>query len=98
MSVCDPSPRTPLRAVGNLPTQPGAKLLSRKAGYARSLSSGVKIEDLATPVREFIEENMRILQPEHLHVCDGSEEENQSIIKKLQDMGRLTKLEKYENW
>jgi phosphoenolpyruvate carboxykinase (GTP) len=33
-----------------------------------------------------------------VYVCDGSQEENQSLLSKLQQDGRLTKLSKYENW
>jgi phosphoenolpyruvate carboxykinase (GTP) len=48
-------------------------------------------------VREFVEEHVKILQPAKVHVCDGSTEENQSMVKLLQDIGRLKKLDKYEN-
>ena len=92
-------PRAPLRAASGLPTKSGTKFIPRQAiGGARYASSSLQVSDLAAHVREFVEENAKILRPARVHVCDGSEEENQSIVKLLQDVGRLKKLDKYDNW
>ena len=96
-----PSPsssRAPLRVATGLPTKSGTKFVPRQAIYARYMSSSLNLADLAGPIREFVEENAKILKPAHVHVCDGSEDENRRMIKMLQDMGRLKKLEKYDNW
>ena len=97
-----PPNRAPLRLAGGLPTKTGAKFITRTALTAtpgvRHLSSSIQLTDLAPHVREFVEEHTKILQPAKVHVCDGSLEENQSMVKLLQDIGRLKKLNKYENW
>lgn len=89
---------SPLRAASGLPTKCGTKFIPRQAVNGRYLSSSLQLTDLATPIREFVEENMKILQPSRVHVCDGSEEENQQMVKVLEELGRLKKLEKYDNW
>ena len=96
-------PRTPLRLAGGLPTKTGAKFVPRTAAApattgVRYLSSSVQLTDLAPHVREFVEDHVKILRPAKVHVCDGSVEENQGMVKLLQDIGRLKKLDKYENW
>ena len=90
--------RVPLRVASGLPTKSGAKFVPRQAVNGRHMSSSLQLGDLAAPIREFVEEHVKILRPDRVHVCDGSEEENQSMVKLLQELGRLKKLEKYENW
>lgn len=89
---------SPLRAASGLPTKCGTKFIPRQAVNGRYMSSSLRLTDLATPVREFVEENVKILQPDRVHVCDGSEEENRQMVKVLEELGRLKKLEKYDNW
>ncbi|XP_076869818.1 phosphoenolpyruvate carboxykinase, cytosolic [GTP] isoform X1 [Brachyhypopomus gauderio] len=52
---------------------------------------------LSPALREFIESSMSLCQPDSLHICDGSEEENNAILAQLQDQGMIKKLTKYEN-
>ncbi|KAL7891099.1 hypothetical protein AOLI_G00005750 [Acnodon oligacanthus] len=40
---------------------------------------------------------MSLCQPDALHICDGSEEENNTILDHLQEQGVIKKLTKYEN-
>ena len=92
-------PRAPLCAANGLPTKSGTKFIPRQAvGVTRYASSSLQLSDLAAHVREFVEENAKILRPARVHVCDGSEEENKSVVGLLQDLGRLKKLDKYDNW
>ncbi len=86
-----PPPRAPLRASGKLP-------LAGTAARIRYLSSTISIDSLKPHVRSFVEDNAWVLQPERIHVCDGSEEENRQLVEKLQQDGRLIKLRKYDNW
>lgn len=53
---------------------------------------------LSPAVREFVEANVALCQPESLHICDGSDEENRAILIQLQEQGMIKKLSKYENW
>ena len=94
-------PRLPLRVSGGLPTKTGAKFHPQTASSVvsiRSLASSLQLTDLAPNVREFVEEHAKVLRPDKIHVCDGSERENQEMVRLLQDLGRLKKLDKYENW
>lgn len=90
------------RAASGLPTKTGAKFIPRQIpaslSHVRAASTSLQLGDLAGPIREFVEEHVKLFQPAHVHVCDGSEEENKSMVKLLQDIGRLKKLDKYDNW
>lgn len=53
---------------------------------------------LSPAVKEFVETSVSLCQPESIHICDGSDEENQSILTQLEEQGMIKKLSKYENW
>ncbi|CAL8381217.1 unnamed protein product [Boreogadus saida] len=53
--------------------------------------------DLSAAVRAFVEVNATLCQPESVHICDGSEEENQAILSQLEEQGMIKKLRKYHN-
>lgn len=48
-------------------------------------------------VRNYVEENARLCRPDTLHICDGSERENELLTYMLQKDGILKQLTKYEN-
>uniref|UniRef100_A0AAY3ZZN4 Phosphoenolpyruvate carboxykinase, cytosolic [GTP] n=1 Tax=Denticeps clupeoides TaxID=299321 RepID=A0AAY3ZZN4_9TELE len=52
---------------------------------------------LPPAVREFIESSIMLCQPDALHICNGSDEENLAILTQLQEQGMIKKLPKYEN-
>ena len=101
----DPSlSRLPLKVAGGLPIKTGSRFILHSTSPAvsvpsvRCLSSSLQLTDLAPHVREFVEEHAKILRPTKIHVCDGSEEENRAMVDLLEKIGRLKKLDKYENW
>lgn len=49
-------------------------------------------------VRKFVEDKAKICQPDRIHVCNGSDAENQQLINLMVKEGMLEKLPKYENW
>ncbi|NWX95113.1 PCKGC protein, partial [Nothoprocta ornata] len=55
------------------------------------------LQSLPPEVKEFIESNAKLCQPESIHICDGSEEENQKILDIMVEQGMIKKLSKYEN-
>ncbi|XP_033822712.1 phosphoenolpyruvate carboxykinase, cytosolic [GTP] [Periophthalmus magnuspinnatus] len=52
---------------------------------------------LSPAVREFVEVNVALCQPDCVHICDGSEEENKTLLVQLEEQGLLKKLPKYHN-
>lgn len=56
------------------------------------------LESLSPEARDFIEINAKLCQPECIHICDGSEEENKKILDIMVEQGMIKKLNKYENW
>ncbi|NXD20817.1 PCKGC protein, partial [Spelaeornis formosus] len=55
------------------------------------------LESLSPDARDFIETNAKLCQPECIHICDGSEEENKKILDIMVEQGMVKKLNKYEN-
>ncbi|XP_027737051.1 phosphoenolpyruvate carboxykinase, cytosolic [GTP] isoform X1 [Empidonax traillii] len=55
------------------------------------------LESLPPEARDFIETNAKLCQPENIHICDGSEEENKKILDIMVEQGMVKKLRKYEN-
>ncbi|XP_015335411.1 phosphoenolpyruvate carboxykinase, cytosolic [GTP] isoform X1 [Marmota marmota marmota] len=55
------------------------------------------LDSLPQAVREFVESSAKLCQPEHIHICDGSEEENGRLLGRMQEEGIIRKLSKYDN-
>ncbi|NXG13732.1 PCKGC protein, partial [Grallaria varia] len=55
------------------------------------------LESLSPEAKDFIETNAKLCQPENIHICDGSEEENKKILDIMVEQGMIKKLNKYEN-
>ena len=64
----------------------------------RRLSIRIPVESLSPAVKAFVNENAKLCRPKAVHVCTGSETENNEMLRDLMDHDRLTKLDKYENW
>ncbi|PZC72166.1 hypothetical protein B5X24_HaOG211791 [Helicoverpa armigera] len=52
---------------------------------------------LTPKVRAFVERSAALCQPEHVHVCDGSEAEAAALLHIMQQQGMLKRLPKYDN-
>jgi len=52
---------------------------------------------LQPKVRDFIERSASVCQPNAIHICDGSEQENLHILRTLQNAGQVKQLPKHEN-
>jgi len=48
-------------------------------------------------VQSYIEEKVKICQPDRVHVCDGSESEYKSLVQLMIKQKQLVELPKYEN-
>lgn len=59
--------------------------------------TNVPLTSLPAKVREFVEEYVPLMQPKEVHVCDGSDQENQTLLQMMVDKGVLVKLTKFEN-
>lgn len=55
------------------------------------------ISKLPLKVRTFIEESVVLCQPDRVHICDGSEIENEILIKSLLEAKTIIPLPKYQN-
>ncbi|XP_032243540.1 phosphoenolpyruvate carboxykinase, cytosolic [GTP] isoform X2 [Phoca vitulina] len=55
------------------------------------------LDSLPQAVRAFLESNVRLCQPEHIHICDGSEGENQQLLDQMEGEGMIKRLQKLDN-
>ncbi|XP_012583651.1 PREDICTED: phosphoenolpyruvate carboxykinase, cytosolic [GTP] isoform X2 [Condylura cristata] len=56
-----------------------------------------KLDRLPQAVREFVERSARVCQPDRIHICDGSERENQQLLGQMEEQGAVRRLRKYDN-
>ncbi|KAH8418694.1 hypothetical protein KR222_010948, partial [Zaprionus bogoriensis] len=55
------------------------------------------VNSLTAGVLSFVEEAIALCQPDQVHICDGSEQENKMLVKTLLEEGTIVALPKYEN-
>ncbi|XP_036915859.1 phosphoenolpyruvate carboxykinase, cytosolic [GTP] isoform X2 [Sturnira hondurensis] len=55
------------------------------------------LDSLPRAVREFVENSAKLCQPECIHICDGSEEENRQLLHQMEEEGTIRRLQKYDN-
>ena len=92
------SPPPPSRAPLNVGVPAVKTAVATSIASRRFLTSNLSVEGLSPAVKRFVEENAWVCQPQKIYVCDGSDQENQALLERLQQDGRLMKLTKYENW
>ncbi|KAI5638350.1 hypothetical protein NE865_08984 [Phthorimaea operculella] len=63
----------------------------------RGASVNPQLATLTPKVRAFVERSVALCQPDHVHVCDGSEAEANALLTVMQHQGALKRLPKYEN-
>nr|XP_061813884.1 phosphoenolpyruvate carboxykinase, cytosolic [GTP]-like [Nerophis lumbriciformis] len=71
------------------------QLQSSKQAGPRVLQG--ELNSLSPAIRDFVEANVALCQPDALHICDGSEEENRTLLAQLEEQGLIKKLPKYNN-
>ncbi|XP_048464273.1 phosphoenolpyruvate carboxykinase, cytosolic [GTP] [Rhincodon typus] len=52
---------------------------------------------LSPAVRDFVEQSAKLCQPDKVHICDGSEEENRQLLCLMEEQGIIKRLTKYQN-
>lgn len=76
----------------------GARLKAYPAAsFNRSFSAVTSSTVLPNKVRSFVDDCVRLCQPDNVHLCDGSETENRSLIALMQQQGMIEPLPKLEN-
>ncbi|XP_004717195.1 phosphoenolpyruvate carboxykinase, cytosolic [GTP] [Echinops telfairi] len=55
------------------------------------------LDSLPPAVRAFVEDSVTLCQPEHIHICDGSEQENRRLLDSMEEQGIIKRLKKYDN-
>lgn len=56
------------------------------------------LDSLPQAAREFVESSAKLCQPDQIHICDGSEEENRQLLEHMEEQGVIKRLKKYDNW
>lgn len=73
------------------------KLYSLKLIKSNLCQSSNSLDKLPPNVKNYIIEKANITQPSKIHICDGSNEENQFLINQMLEEGSLKRL-KLKNW
>ncbi|KAK6634081.1 Phosphoenolpyruvate carboxykinase [GTP] [Polyplax serrata] len=55
------------------------------------------LANLAKNVREFVEEKITLCQPDNVHICTGSQLENENLLNLMKEKGAIEPLPKYKN-
>ena len=56
------------------------------------------LDVLPVKIRDYVREKIELCQPANVHVCDGSEAENQQLLDAMEQAGVIRRLTKYKNW
>jgi len=56
------------------------------------------LSSLPSVVLDYVREKIALCQPADVHVCDGSERENQQLLEGMEQAGIVRRLKKYTNW
>lgn len=72
-------------------------LSTNKAAFKIETSLRSNALKLPTSVHKYIEEKAELCQPDKIHLCDGSEEENQALLSLLEQTGAAKRLAN-NNW
>lgn len=52
---------------------------------------------ISEKARKFIEESVKLMKPKAVHICDGSKQEADEIIRQMVNDGMLRQLKAYDN-
>lgn len=76
----------------------GGKTVWGERLFARGISVvNGDLKLLPQNLRKFVEGNIRLCQPDAVHICDGSERENKFLLDVMVRNGQIVPLPKYEN-
>lgn len=53
---------------------------------------------LSPKVRSYVEECVKLCQPDDVYICDGSDAECAQLLELLERQGTIERLPKYKNW
>lgn len=57
-----------------------------------------KWNDLPKKVQHYVQDNVKLCKPDTIHICDGSDRENEMLLYILQRDGMIKPLPKMDNW
>jgi phosphoenolpyruvate carboxykinase (GTP) len=74
------------------------RLTTRPPQYTPRISFSSGKLKLPKSLQLYIEEKVKLCQPDEIHICDGSEEENKLLLSMLEGNGSVKRLKKLQNW
>ncbi|XP_047540423.1 phosphoenolpyruvate carboxykinase [GTP]-like isoform X1 [Vanessa atalanta] len=75
----------------------GCSRAAHQTALRGSIKLNPQIATLTPKVRAFVERSAALCEPEHVHVCDGSDAEASALLQLMQQQGTVKPLPKYEN-
>ena len=56
------------------------------------------LDELPEKVQSYILDCAQVCQPDKIFICDGTNEEERSLIYEMEKQGHIKRLTKYNNW
>lgn len=75
----------------------GCSRAAHQTALRGSTKPSPQLATLTPKVRAFVERSAALCQPEHVHVCDGSETEARALLQLMQQQTTLKRLPQYDN-
>jgi GTP-dependent phosphoenolpyruvate carboxykinase len=81
--------------------KPTHRLITNRLQFQTTIQAAMQdrtVESLGPQLQEFIREKKELCQPENIHICDGSPEENEYMVNKMIESGMMKRLPLYDDW
>ena len=81
--------------------KPTHRLTVQRQRFQTTIQAAMKdrtIDSLGPQLQAFIREKQALCQAENVHICDGSEEENEFIVNQMIDSGMMKRLPLLDEW
>ena len=81
--------------------KPTHRILNQRVQFqttAQAIMKDRTLESLGPQLQAFIREKQALCQPENVHICDGSSEENEFMINQMIESKMMKRLPLYEDW
>ncbi|CAG5055278.1 unnamed protein product [Parnassius apollo] len=75
----------------------GCSRAAHQTALRGTIKASPQLAALTPKVRAFVERSAALCEPEHVHICDGSEAEATTLLQLMQQQGTLRRLPKYDN-
>lgn len=81
--------------------RPSHRLVTQRLQLQTTMQAARKdtaVESLGPQLQAFIREKQELCQPDSIHICDGSQEENDYLVNQMIESKMMKRLTLYDDW